>query len=99
MDNLQVLQRVFSESEGKRFGVGFMDSDCRDLIIVSDSHIMLNGTVWGVPLTSEGEEVSDEMGIQFHLQDVERVYDFDTKRLLFGLEAIATKDTSRPSEK
>jgi len=95
MDNLQVLQRMFSESEGKRVGVGFIDSDYRNLIIVSDSHVMLDGTVWGVPLTPEGEEVSGEMGIQFHLQDVEQVYDFDTKHLLFGPEITAAKNTAQ----
>lgn len=86
MDNLQVLQRIFADSEGRQFGVGFMDGGYRDLLIVSDSHVMLNDTVWGVPLTPEGEEVLAEVGIEFHLQDVERVYDFDTKRLLFGAE-------------
>lgn len=94
MDNLHVLQEMFTDSEGKRFGIEFIGSACRNFIIVSDSHVMLDDTVWGVPLTPEGKEVSDEMGIQFHLQDVERVYDFDTKHLLFGTEAIATKDIS-----
>lgn len=96
MDNLQVLQRMFSASEGERFGVGFMDGDYRDLLIVSDSHVMLNDTILGVPLTPEGEEVSAEAGIQFYLQDVERVYDFDTKRLLFGTETNGPLAAEKP---
>lgn len=93
MDNLQILQGIFADSEGKRFGVGFTDGDYRDLVVVSDTHVMLDDTVWGVLLPPKGEEaIANEPGIQFHLQDVERVYDFDTKCLVFGLDVITAKN-------
>jgi hypothetical protein len=85
MDRLQTLQALFTGAEDRRFTIEFTDGDCRDLIIVSASHVMPDDTVIGVPLTLNGiEAAAPEPAIQFHLQDVARVHDFDTRRLLFS---------------
>ena len=83
MDRLEALRELFAASEGRRFTIEFSDGDRRDLHIVSDSHVRLNDTAWGVPLASEGSQSGDGPGIQFDLQDVHRVLDFETRLTLF----------------
>jgi hypothetical protein len=84
MNGLHALRELFAASEGRRFTIEFTDGDRRDLQIISDSHVLLDDTVWGVPLTSEGHQPGAGHGIQFDLKDVYRVLDFDTRLPLFG---------------
>jgi hypothetical protein len=83
MDRLQVLRELFNGSEGRRFDIEFSGGDRRDLQIVDGSHVLLNDTVWGVPLSPNGAESGAGPGIQFDLQDVHRVLDFETRVPLF----------------
>jgi hypothetical protein len=84
MDRLQSLRELFANAEGNRYTVEFGDGDSRDLLIVSATHVSLDDTVVGVPLAAGGSQMASEPGVQFSLQDVRRVLDFDTRRLLFG---------------
>ena len=84
MDRLRALQELFADAEGKRYTVEFGDGDNRNLVIVSATHVPLDDTVMGIPLTSDGVPAAREPGIQFSLHDVHRVLDFDTHHLLFG---------------
>ena len=83
MDRRQTLRELFTASEGRQLTIEFNDGDKRDLQIVSDSHVLLNDTAWGVPLTSAGSQSGDGPGVQFDLQDVYRVLDFETRLPLF----------------
>jgi hypothetical protein len=83
MDRLESLRELLANAEGKRYTVEFGDGDSRDILIVSATHVSLDDTVIGVPLASDGTQMTSDPGVQFHLQDVRRVLDFDTHRLLF----------------
>jgi hypothetical protein len=80
---LGALQDLFADSEGRRFVIEFGDGDRQCLQIVDTSHVQLCDTVWGFPVTSSGEPMPAEPGIQFDLADVMRVTDLDTSRLLY----------------
>jgi len=88
--DLLELTRLFyqleleSELRGNKCKVTiqFRDGQRSDLEIVSTDHLVLEANVWAIPLLADGTE-SSEGGIQFWLEDVQELTNYDSKHCIF----------------
>lgn len=93
-DDLLELTRLFYQLEQEAASHGaeckvkvlFRNGERSDLQIVSTTHLVLEATVIAVPLLSDGTETPDA-GIQFSLEDVQEVTNYESKHCIFRADA------------
>ena len=89
-DNLLELTRLFYQLEVEaelrgtkcKVTIQFRDGERSDLEIVSTTHLILEANVWAIPLLPDGTASSDG-GIQFWLEDVQELTNYDSKHCIF----------------
>jgi hypothetical protein len=84
MRQLQQLRELFAQAEDERYTVEFTDGQILDVFVVSSTHVLLDDTVVALSLTSTGARSTTGPGVQFSLQDVRRVRELESGRLLFS---------------
>jgi len=65
-----------------RVTIQFRDGERSNLQIVSMTHLILEANVWAIPLLPDGTG-SGEGGIQFWLEDVQELTNYDSKHCIF----------------
>jgi len=89
-ENLLELTRLFyqlnteAELGGNecRVTIQFRDGERSDLEIISTTHLILEANIWAIPLLADGTG-SSEGGIQFRLEDVQELTNYDSKHCIF----------------
>ena len=65
-----------------RVTIQFRDGERSDLAIVSTTHLILEANVWAIPFLPDGTG-SSEGGIQFWLEDVQELTNYQSKHCIF----------------
>lgn len=89
-DDILELTRLFyqldleAELHGtkSKVTIQFRDGERSDLEIISTTHLILEANIWAIPLLADGTG-SSEGGIQFRLEDVQELTNYDSKHCIF----------------